>query len=45
MEESSVEIMFGFSKEKGMENLGIEPKLHCEHFLEVWHFCFCKKML
>jgi hypothetical protein len=25
MEESSVEIMLGFNKEKGMEDLGIEP--------------------
>jgi hypothetical protein len=35
VEVSSVEIMLGFSKEKGVEDLGIEPKLHCNHFLEV----------
>ncbi len=40
MEESSVEIVLGFNKEKGVEDLGIEPKLHCNHFLEVWHLLF-----
>jgi hypothetical protein len=35
MEESNVEMMLGFSKDKGVENLGIEPKLHYDHFLEV----------
>ncbi len=38
MEESSVEKVFGFSKEKGVEDLGIKPKLHYNHFLQVWHF-------
>ncbi len=32
---SSVKMVLGFNKEKGMEDLRIEPKLHCNHFLEV----------
>ncbi len=45
MEEKNVEMMLGFSNEKGVEDLGIEPKLHCNHFLEVWHFFFGKTLL
>ncbi len=37
MKESSVETVLGFNKEEVMEDLKIEPKLHCNHFLEVWH--------
>jgi hypothetical protein len=37
MEDSSVDMVLGFSKERGVEDLKIEPKLHCYHFLEVWH--------
>jgi len=44
MEGSSVEKVLRFSKEKGVEDLRIEPKFHCNHFLEVWHF-FCKALL
>ncbi len=39
MKESSVEKVLGFSKE-GVEDLRIEPKLHYNHFLEVWHLFF-----
>jgi hypothetical protein len=42
MEESNVQMILGFSKEKGVENLGIEPKLHYDHLFEVWHFFFAK---
>jgi hypothetical protein len=42
VEESSVEIVLRFSKENGVEDLGIEPKLHCNHFLEVWHLFLVK---
>jgi hypothetical protein len=35
MKESSVEIVLRFSKEEGVEDLKIEPKIHCNHFLEV----------
>jgi hypothetical protein len=42
VDESSVDTVLGFSKEKGVENLGIESKLHCNHFLEVWHLFFLK---
>jgi hypothetical protein len=35
MEESSVEMVLRFSKEKGVEDLG----------LEVWHLFFCKHLL
>ncbi len=45
MEESSLETMLGFSKKKGMENLRIEPELHCDHFLEVWHFFFLQRFV
>jgi len=41
MKKSSVETVLGFSKEEEFEDLRIEPKLHCNHFLEVWHlFCW-----
>ncbi len=42
VEENSVEMVLTFSKEKGVEDLGIEPKLHCNHFLEVWHLFLVK---
>jgi hypothetical protein len=45
VEESNVEMLLMFSKEKGVEDLGIEPKLHCNHFLEVWHHFFGKNLL
>ncbi len=35
MEIDNVEIVLVFSKENGVEDLGIEPKLYCNHFLEV----------
>jgi hypothetical protein len=37
--------VLGFSKEKGVEDLGIEPKSHYNHFLEVWHLFFSKNLL
>ena len=41
MKENNVKMVLGFGKEEGMENLRIEPKLHSNHFLEVWHlFCW-----
>jgi hypothetical protein len=41
VELSSVKTVLRYNKEKGVEDLGIEPKLHCNHFLEVWHlFCW-----
>ncbi len=41
MEDSSVDMLLGFRKEKGVVDLKIESKLHCNHFLEVWHlFCW-----
>ncbi len=45
MKENNVETMLGFSKKKGMENLKIEPELHCDHFLEVWHFLFLQRFV
>jgi hypothetical protein len=42
MREGSVDMMSRFSNE-GVENLKIESKLHCSHFMEVWHlFCWQK---
>ncbi len=35
MMQNSVEIVLGLNKEGRMEDLKIEPKLHCNHFLEV----------
>jgi hypothetical protein len=35
MKENNVEIMLRFSKEEGVEDLRIEPILHCNYFLEV----------
>ncbi len=40
MEQSSVKMVLGFSKEKGVEDQGIEPKLPCNYLLEVWHLFF-----
>jgi hypothetical protein len=40
VEVSSVELVLRFNKEKRVEDLGIEPKLHCNHFLEVWHLFY-----
>jgi hypothetical protein len=41
MKESSVEMVLGFNNEDKVEDLKIEPKLHCNHFVEVWHlFCW-----
>ncbi len=41
MNENNVKIVFGFSEEEGAEDFKIKPKLHCNHFLEVWHlFCW-----
>ncbi len=40
MKENNVKMVLGFSTE-GVEDLRIEPKLHYNHFLEVWHlFCW-----
>jgi hypothetical protein len=38
--ESSVKSVLGFNKEEGMEDLKIETKPHCNHFLEVWHLFY-----
>jgi hypothetical protein len=40
VEQSSVKMVLGFNKEKGVEDEGIEPKLPCNYFLEVWHLFF-----
>jgi hypothetical protein len=41
MKENYVEMVLGFRKEEGVEDFKIERKLHCNHFLEVWHmFCW-----
>jgi hypothetical protein len=39
MKENNVEIVLRSDKDEGVEYLRIESKLHCNHFLEVWHFC------
>ncbi len=40
MKENNVETVLEFSKEKIVEDLRIEPKLHYNHFLEVWHLFY-----
>ncbi len=40
MKENNVEMVLRFSKEEGVEDLKIEPKLYCNHFLEVWHLFY-----
>jgi len=40
VKESSVKMMLRFNKEEGMEDLRIEPKLYCNHFLRVWHMFY-----
>jgi len=40
-EKGSVEAVLGFNNEEGVEDLRIDPTLHCSHFVEVWHlFCW-----
>jgi hypothetical protein len=45
MKESNVETMLRFSMEEGVEVLRIEPKLHCNYFLEVRHLSYGKDLL
>ncbi len=40
VKKNSVKTMLGFNKGEGMEDLRIEPKLHYNHFLEVWHLFY-----
>jgi hypothetical protein len=41
MKKSNVKTMLRFNEEEGVEDLRIEPKLHCNYLLEVWHL-FCR---